>query len=118
MPQFFNDAVETHPLLTPERQTVIDVDEVKGGRMKKKCKKIKRFWKALFGHSKASQKYTQMTSSADDEDTDAAALQSRRNTESMLHDMLWEYNNAFICLSTGVYSIQYTGVYTYLVFEH
>ncbi|RXN25960.1 WD repeat-containing on Y chromosome-like isoform X2 [Labeo rohita] len=84
MPQFFNDAVETHPLLTPERQPVIDVDEVKGGRMKKKCKKIKRFWKALFGHSKASQKYTQMTSSADDEDTDAAALQSRRNTENQI----------------------------------
>ncbi|KAL0180284.1 hypothetical protein M9458_025726, partial [Cirrhinus mrigala] len=84
MAQFFNDAVETHPLLTPEHQPVTDVDEVKGGRMKKKCKKIKRFWKALFGHSKASQKYTQMTSSADDEDTDAAVLQSRRNTENQI----------------------------------
>ncbi|KAK2876984.1 hypothetical protein Q8A67_021080 [Cirrhinus molitorella] len=83
-PQFFNDAVETHPLLTPEHQPVTDVDEVKGGRMKKKCTKIKRFWKALFGNSKTSEKYTQLTSSADDEDTDADVLQSRRNTQSQI----------------------------------
>lgn len=67
--------------------------------MKKKFKKIKRVWKALFGNSRASEKYNQKTSSAEgeknDEGSDAAVVQSRRNTESMLHDHVM--GNAFIC---------------------
>uniref|UniRef100_A0A8C1BJ74 non-specific serine/threonine protein kinase n=1 Tax=Cyprinus carpio carpio TaxID=630221 RepID=A0A8C1BJ74_CYPCA len=56
--------------------------------MKKKFKKIKRVWKALFGNSRASEKYNQKTSSAEgeknDEGYDAAVVHSRRNTENQI----------------------------------
>lgn len=90
-PHYSSDAVETHSLLLPpQNQPVSEVDEVKGGKMKKKCKKIKWVWKALFGNRRASEKYTQKTSLSEgekkDQGADAAVLQSRRNTDSKLHD--------------------------------